>query len=442
MSLVEAGDENTRRGSQQPPAVNNNVQKQAAQNQARHAPPTWNTAQQAFDTRAQAQVAPPHLPPAATIPQAPTPTFEDPAILSMGRKPIPVSRQASSGQWSATTAMERGDSSRTARGRNDSVIHDLNVSTTLVEPMKRVALAEVAASPLEFEELEAEVEQDGTPLENLGGAKKRPRKRRSRKPTDGASQDVDVVPTKETARSKGWRKTPLLEPNPSFQPFSSLKRQNKRGKQGIDEAGWATEDASEVQEMGDFDFERSLAKFDKRSVFQEIQTEDSIAEEDRLVSHNRLPKVKPGTAGGKNYHYTENVLDTPNGHGHGHGLTPKGTPKTKQETWKSEESETEDRGNLRDTGSGRQSRRADSKLAINRRPSSRKGSSAISGQQTRSLSVSQHISYRKILLTSYRLQLSHLLSLHSISFPRIDIAKLFPRYRCLILRTLPTMNLA
>jgi enhancer of mRNA-decapping protein 3 len=203
------------------------------------------------------------------------------------------------------------------------------------------------------------------------------------------AHEVDVVPTKETTRSKGWRKTPLLEPNPSFQPFNSLKRNNRRGKQRIDEAGWATEDASEVQELGDFDFERSLAKFDKQSVFQKIQAEDSIAEEDRLVSHNRIPRnVKPGTNGGKNYRYDENVLGGENSTTNGSmkNVTPKGTPKVKQEVWRSEDDEEE---RARGMGSGRQSRRGESKLATSRRPSERKGSAVVGGQAAvRSHSVS------------------------------------------------------
>jgi enhancer of mRNA-decapping protein 3 len=74
--------------------------------------------------------------------------------------------------------------------------------------------------------------------------------------------------------------------------------------------GWATEDATDIQEMGDFDFQGNLSKFDKRKVFDEIRNDDNTADEDRLVSHNRRA-ARPGTNGGKNLHYTENVLDSP-----------------------------------------------------------------------------------------------------------------------------------
>lgn len=340
-----------------------------------HAPQPQSHAQHALQPQVQAIRVSSHPVKSAT------PTFEDPAILSVGRKPTPASRQTSSGQWSATTAMERGDSSRTAKARNDSLPHhEVNVAATMGEVLKNISLAEVAASPLNYDDLEAEVEQEEV-LPEQETAKRKPRKRKAKKAADGGAHEVDVVPTKETTRSKGWRKTPLLEPNPSFQPFNSLKRNNRRGKQRIDEAGWATEDASEVQELGDFDFERSLAKFDKQSVFQKIQAEDSIAEEDRLVSHNRIPRnVKPGTNGGKNYRYDENVLggDTSATNGAMKNVTPKGTPKVKQEVWRSEDDDEEERA--RGTGSGRQSRRGESKLATSRRPSERKGSAVVGGQ--------------------------------------------------------------
>jgi enhancer of mRNA-decapping protein 3 len=233
---------------------------------------------------------------------------------------------------------------------------------------------------------------EGLVLEELDGAStivpdqpvaktvgKRARRRKGRKGGDESAQDPAATPAKETTRSKGWRQTPLLEPNPSFQPFSTLKRKNGRRNGKVEENGWATEDATDVQEMGDFDFEGSLAKFDKKTVFNQIQAEDSIADEDRLVAHNRLPRAKPGTAGGKNLHPMENVLDVPNG-------------RANNDPWKSEagDSEVEARTSQRDTGSGRVSRRAESKLGNNRQPISRKGSAGI--QPARTLSVSIMVS--------------------------------------------------
>jgi enhancer of mRNA-decapping protein 3 len=148
--------------------------------------------------------------------------------------------------------------------------------------------------------------------------------------------------------------------------------------------------------MGDFDFQGSLAKFDKHTVFNQIQAEDSVADEDRLVAHNRLPKAKPGTAGGKNLHYTENVLDGANG-----------TVKLKTEIWKSEAGDSEDgeRASLRGSGNGsgrlsRRQERAESKLSMNRRPVSRKGSNNIAIPPARTLSVGHLPRIRNYLLTN------------------------------------------
>lgn len=331
--------------------------------------------------------APP--PRAIPVPQ-PTKTFEDPAILSVGKRPTPVSRPSIPNQWTSTS-MERVDSSRTATGREERpAVRDIPTPVAqLAEPMQKISVAEDEADDAKAALLER---LEGTAhLAKATG--KKARKRKGRRGTEDGSQDptITVTPAKDTIKAKGskqaplldakgWRQTPLLEPNPSFQPFSTLKRKGRRNGR-VEENGWATEDATDVQEMGDFDFEGSLAKFDKKTVFTQIQAEDTIAEGDRLVAHNRLPRAKPGTAGGKNLHPTENVLDIPNGR-----IDP--------DAWKSEagDSEVEERTSQRDTGSGRTSRRggrAESKLANNRRPVSRKGSAGIpSIQPARTLSVS------------------------------------------------------
>jgi enhancer of mRNA-decapping protein 3 len=113
--------------------------------------------------------------------------------------------------------------------------------------------------------------------------------------------------------------------------------------------GWATEDATDIQDMPEFDFASNLSKFDKRTVFNQIRNEDTTADEDRLVSFNRL--ARPGTHGGKNLHPTENVLDR----------------KLKSTTNTSSEEEEED------FGSGRNSRRAMSRASVKRAPT-RQGS--------------------------------------------------------------------
>ncbi|RFU24338.1 hypothetical protein B7463_g12001, partial [Scytalidium lignicola] len=304
-------------------------------------------------------------------------TFDDPAILSVGKRPTPVNQPSipmttnpprlgtadrqQSLEWTATSAEERPH-------------RDIIPSPSLVEPMRNVNIEDVPENGMIerqiLEELEAaEPEPEILDAPTVKSTTKRRRRKVARKVAENTYQEHDAVPAKETARSKGWRQTPLLEPSPSFQPYATLKRRNGRGK--VEENGWATEDATDVQDMGDFDFAGSLAKFDKRTIFNQIQAEDDIPEEDRLVAHNRVPKPRPGTAGGKNLHYTENVLDTPNG-----------TITTRREVWQSEagDTEVEEKG----SGSGRHSRRGESKRATSRKPISRKGSAIASSQMSRS----------------------------------------------------------
>ncbi|KAI1654562.1 YjeF N-terminal domain-like protein [Daldinia decipiens] len=186
--------------------------------------------------------------------------------------------------------------------------------------------------------------------------------------------DSNGSPAQQTNRGPGWRETPILESTRSFQPFAALKKSQKSRVEGNIENGWASEDVTDVQEAGDFDFEGGLAKFDKRKIFDEMKEQDQIDEAERLVSHNRLPRPKPGTAGGKNLHYSENVLDLPSS-----ASKPKDAP---GDYWKSEADDDlangGDRGSVIE-GSGRNSRlRGDSRLSMTRRSQSRKASTTAS----------------------------------------------------------------
>ena len=149
---------------------------------------------------------------------------------------------------------------------------------------------------------------------------------------------IPISTQKRRGRAKGWRQTPLLEepaaetpsprtgqrgqhgPKDTLKPAAARfatqtpdhsKSRRRRYREEEDQNGWATGDATDIQDMGDFDFEENLSKFDKRKVFDQIRQEDTTADEARLVSFNRLPATRLGTAGGKNLHYTENVLDSP-----------------------------------------------------------------------------------------------------------------------------------
>ena len=124
-------------------------------------------------------------------------------------------------------------------------------------------------------------------------------------------------------KAPGWRQTPLLQdpqqPDRSRQPSiiggeiglkaaASVQRKSRRRQTKQEQNGWATGDATDIQDLPEFDFEGNLSKFDKRTVFDQIRNEDTTADEDRLVSYN---KIRPGTVGGKNIHPLENVLEKP-----------------------------------------------------------------------------------------------------------------------------------
>jgi enhancer of mRNA-decapping protein 3 len=222
---------------------------------------------------------------------------------------------------------------------------------------------------------EAVQEMDnGQPIEGQAprsAKKKNNNNRRSRQSKQGKGQRVEddgqvIEGSPASGRGKGWRQTPILQSTSSFQPFHSLKKSSK-GRKGLLDNGWASEDVTE--EMGEFDFENNLAKFDKRTIFDQMRKEDQIDDASRLVSHNRKPK--PGTAGGKNLHYTENVLDLPS------------STKKDADFWNSEADDglnEAERLSGREVRSGQGNRRADSKSGPSRRSQSRKASAiAVSG---------------------------------------------------------------
>lgn len=130
-------------------------------------------------------------------------------------------------------------------------------------------------------------------------------------------------------RPRGAREIPVIEdPSQLNRPPITLaddsisrleaaqpkkKARRHRPKISEDQNGWATEEITDIQDMGDFDFEANLSKFDKHGVFNQIREADATAEADRLVSFNRTPG-KIGTTV-RNLHHTENVL-SPKANGH------------------------------------------------------------------------------------------------------------------------------
>ena len=210
--------------------------------------------------------------------------------------------------------------------------------------------------------------------------------------TNGLIQAMPLLPSPPEAAQRlapkaaigsGWRETPLMEigesatTNPPQLPEdlkvqasidqlqvpaytnakASKKSRKNRSSEYDDQGGWATGEATDIQDMGDFDFEANHKKFDKKKVFEQIRQEDTTADEARLVSFNRLP-ARPGTYGGKNLHFTENVLDSP-------------TRNVAQHS-----SDSDSHAGEGQNGRGRVTRRPSSKLS-QQKVSSRKGSTYI-----------------------------------------------------------------
>ncbi|KAJ4264876.1 enhancer of mRNA decapping [Fusarium torreyae] len=283
------------------------------------------------------------------------PAFVDPAILSLGRPP-------------ASATPSGSDVKALATGDERLELQAAPISATTSTPGRPTPDYDLtgSVSNLAIGETVPEL-GNGQPAERQATPRsaKKKNNRRSRQPKQGKGRRVEedgqaVEGSPASGRGKGWRQTPILQDTPSFQPFNYLKKSGK-GRKGALDNGWASEDVTE--EMGDFDFENNLAKFDKRTIFDQMRKEDQVDDASRLVFHNRKPK--PGTAGGKNLHYTENVLDLPS------------TVKKDADFWNSEADDGlngAERLSGRDLRSGQSNRRADSKSGPSRRSQSRKAS--------------------------------------------------------------------
>ncbi|KAL2258214.1 hypothetical protein VTK26DRAFT_8567 [Humicola hyalothermophila] len=328
-----------------------------------------------------AQPAAPAVIPPPVVQPAPQPAFVDPAILAVGRPPaVPSSTRAPVTHAVPSTKENRDPEpvavpppqvTRTSREITPTAVVGATTALKALKlqnanvPVESAEEKDAAEIPLDYGEVTA-------------GQKKKRRQRKPGNAKNAAQDDYEASPTattKTAGRGKGWRQTPILQSTASFQPFHSLKR-NGKNRQAVDN-GWASEDVTDVQEMGDFDFEGGLAKFDKQQLFEQMRKDDLIDEADRLVSHNRLPRPKPGTAGGKNLHYSENVLDMPSTI----PKAPKDRPASKEtpnDFWNSEADDgvpgSGERLGGRDPGMGsrQSSRRGDSKVSGGRRSQSRK----------------------------------------------------------------------
>ncbi|KAI0435735.1 YjeF-related protein N-terminus-domain-containing protein [Xylaria telfairii] len=325
----------------------------------------------------------------ATVPSTVPPTppqsqghvaFQDPAIVSMSRKPTvqtACARKAPTEAAKTPVVANPVEKEVVFSSRDEA---DTTETTTLYPPNISNLTIQTLSNPTTVPAVDITEHglHDLTPTAATSRSDA-PRKRGKRgKRQQGVGHTDQVSSARPTDQSKGWRETPILQSTKSFQPFTSLKKGRKRRAEPGADSGWASEDVTDVQEAGDFDFEGSLAKFDKRTIFDEMREQDRIDEADRLVSHNRLPRPKPGTAGGKNLHYTENVLDPTSS-------APKITKETPGDFWRSEaDDDLVGRGAETPSGregSGRNSRlRGESRMSTTRRSQSRKASAgAIAG---------------------------------------------------------------
>ncbi|PYH43781.1 peptidyl-prolyl cis-trans isomerase [Aspergillus saccharolyticus JOP 1030-1] len=230
--------------------------------------------------------------------------FVDPAILSYSKpplKPVGQSLEAGAPPPLQSTPVTRSGTQNPQLSQHPS----RDQAAVLTEPFSNLEL-DVNKTALD----NTPAAQPGTPgqptlhygpkANRRGGAPKAPKVVNEH---DGAANT--------NPKTRGWRQTAFTEPShPQLAEARNKQRRKKKGRANYaeDPNGWATEDATDIQEMGEFDFQSNLSKFDKRRVFEEIRNDDTTADEERLVSFNRRPK--PGTNGGRNLHWTENVLDS------------------------------------------------------------------------------------------------------------------------------------
>lgn len=299
-------------------------------------------------------------------------SLSDPAILSFGRNAI-AADSPTTPTLNATAELTPLSSAEPTVLIKTKPLEDVGATATLTQPFDDLTLNDAILNEITNDQ------EEETPAKAAARKKRRRRHTKSRKD----DQQDPPVETSKTVRilkhgNNGWGEPPFLQeassskkPHPLDAPIRRAEQRLAQGRKGRrqnhkeEQNGWATEEVTDIQDMGDFDFQGNLSKFDKRGVFEQIRQDDTTADEARLVSFNRLP-TRPGTNGGKNLHYTENVLDSPKPNGH--------------MSWNSAD-DTESSGDK--ISSGHSSRRNLSRASV-RKPPSRKGSAIIPPDHTSS----------------------------------------------------------
>lgn len=269
--------------------------------------------------------APIELPTQTPTPQRLPSSFIDPAILSYEGTSSPVHARTASKPAEMETPVKSMLAKAAANlpSPGSPFIGDvskMNLTQKVTAAAKQQAppRGPVFVAPKQNENAMQEDTPDAVQPET--GAKKKVRRgQKSKKQATPPVESADPPPVMNSEvsrngndmngsvkRGKGWRSTPLLQPTPqTISPLdkSSRNKSRRKQKEELDAMG----DTTDIQEMGDFDFEGELKKFDKKQVFDEIRQGDTTADEDRLVSHNKAA-ARPGTHGGKNLHPSEPVL--------------------------------------------------------------------------------------------------------------------------------------
>ncbi|KAI9783253.1 MAG: hypothetical protein M1839_004093 [Geoglossum umbratile] len=359
----------------------------------------------------------------SSAPQAPEP-FVDPAILSVGKKPTatslgtvastPVKQQAllipkeflaetvspaSSSPLPPAEVKLKGPTSivGSVKSRTNGTsatltapFNDLDLNTDTdapetdgPEPILQLVRRESAQTVKAHPQAQVEVKTEGYTgkRSRRGGRGKKDAAAQSRKSGSVGVDPGESLQPSQRKKERGVERRDRLRQNQPEEPetpeqhtpgviggsvaraavnSSRRKAKKQRAVQGDDQDGWATEEATDIQGMGEFDFQGNLSKFDKRTVFNQIKAGDNTADDERLVSFNRLPKSRQ--MGSKNLPHSENVLGPANGAG----------------KWNSEAEDSDEDEETSDVDSGRAGSVRGSRKALSRQSArllpSRKGS--------------------------------------------------------------------
>ena len=288
----------------------------------------------------------PSLEPEKDVPPEP---FVDPAIVSIGKPPVRLLKKTDT---FATLTEPFGNLTLQTNRPETSELETTELATTsgnIRSTTKTRRGAKLKRGKVQQPSVDnSSIQQVNYPEEprdtQSTGRKGNAGRARGRKPRPSAPAEVDSLGITQITSVQTERKT--------------LSSQKQRQKPSENQNGWATEDATDIQELGDFDFAANLSKFNKREVFRQLKEDDTVDESARLVGHNKVPRT--GTGAGRNLHWTENVLDTPKAANNG--------------MWNSEAGDTADETHEPLLNSGRSSRREASRSRTRGMPSSRKGS--------------------------------------------------------------------